>query len=595
MKLEAYGFIGDMRGAALVGPHGSIDWLCLPRFDSDASCCALLGDRTNGYWQIAPNDSIRESRQRYRGSTLVLETELATAAGKVRLIDCLPIGGPHEVLRIVEGLEGSVEMTSTLSLRNDYGRCSPWLRKKADGNVTAIAGPDAWLLRSAVGQEIRGRDIVSGFTATPGSRHSFSLVWYPSRDPSVAESEPEIALNRTVSFWENWAARCTYRGPWREQVVRSLLTLKALTFSATGGIVAAPTTSVPEWIGGVRNWDYRYCWLRDATFTLLSFMDTGYTEEAAAWIEWLLRAAAGDTSQLQIMYGIGGERRLKEFTLPHLKGYEDSQPVRIGNAAAEQFQLDVYGEVIDALHFARTVGLTTSPDAWKLEVELIEFVCKNWDKPDDGIWEIRGPRRHFTHSKLMAWVALDRAVKAVEQFQLPGDADRWRELRKTIHDDICARGYQPSRGAFTQFYGSDKLDASLLMMPLVGFLPANDPRVRSTIEAIERELTHEGMVHRYHPEKSAAIDGLPPGEGAFLPCSFWLVDCLAQLGRNDDARRLFETLLAKTSPLGLLAEEYDSDRRRLVGNFPQAFSHIGLVNSAQNLGETGPADQRSHT
>lgn len=595
MKLEAYGFIGDMRGAALVGENGSIDWLCLPRFDSDAVCCAILGGKENGFWQIAPSGKIRETQQRYRGQTLILETEFVVEGGRVLLTDCLPVDGSHEVLRIVEGIEGNVSMDVVVSLRTDYGRCSPWLRKRSDGNIASIAGPDSWLLRSACALEISERNIVSHFTTSPGSRHTFSLVWTASHERGVPECEPELALERTVAFWENWAARCTYRGPWREQVVRSLLTLKALTFQATGAIVAAPTTSLPEWIGGVRNWDYRYCWLRDATFTLLSFMDTGYTEEARAWIDWLLRAAAGDATQLQIMYGIGGERRLKEYTLPHLRGYEDSRPVRIGNAAAEQFQLDVYGEVIDALHFARTVGLATSPDAWKLEVELIEFVCRNWDQPDDGIWEIRGPRRHFTHSKLMAWVALDRAVKAVDQFQLPGERERWAALRDTIHRDLCERGFNGPRQAFTQFYGSDKLDASLLMMPLVGFLPAEDSRVRSTIEAIERELTHDGMVHRYHPEKSAAIDGLPPGEGSFIPCSFWMVDCLALLGRTADARKLFESLLVKTSRLGLLAEEYDTVNSRLVGNFPQAFSHIGLINSAQNLGEVGPADQRSHT
>jgi GH15 family glucan-1,4-alpha-glucosidase len=594
VKLESYGFIGDMRGSALVGDTGSIDWLCLPRFDSDAVCCALLGEKENGFWQIAPAGEIKRTHQRYRGQTLVLETEFTTAEGRVLLIDCLPIGGAHEVLRIVEGIEGNVNVDAVVSLRTDYGRCSPWLRKKADGNIASVAGPDSWLLRSSCALEICERNITSRFTTSPGSRYTFSLVWTPSHEPEVPESEPEAALERTINFWENWAARCTYRGPWRKEVVRSLLTLKALTFYATGGIVAAPTTSIPEWIGGVRNWDYRYCWLRDATFTLLSFMDTGYTEEASAWIDWLLRAAAGDARRLQIMYGIGGERRLKEFTLPHLSGYEDSRPVRIGNAAAEQFQLDVYGEVIDALHFARTVGLPTSPDAWKLEVELIEFVCENWNQPDDGIWEIRGPRRHFTHSKLMAWVALDRAVKAVEQFQLSGDRERWAALRETIHRDICTRGFNEPRGAFTQFYGSDKLDASLLMIPLVGFLPANDPRVRSTIELIERELTQDGMVHRYHPEKSESVDGLPPGEGSFLPCSFWMVDCLALLGRAAEAKSLFESLLSKASPLGLLAEEFDAGRNRLVGNYPQAFTHIGLVNSAQNLGCAGPADQRSH-
>jgi len=594
MKIEDYGFIGDMRGAALVGRNGSIDWLCMPRFDSGAVCCALLGTEENGFWKIVPTSPTARSTQRYRGSTLVLETEFATDTGVMRVVDCMPVNGPPAMVRVVEGVEGLNEVASVLSLRADYGRCGPWIQRTANGGISAIAGPDAWEFsaESSLAIKIDAGNVLTTFTIKAGERLAFALRWHPSVGQPPPFYSAEEALSDTTAYWERWASRCTHRGPWRKQVLRSLLTLKGLTFSTTGGIAAAATTSLPELIGGVRNWDYRYCWLRDATFTLLAFMDNGYTEEAAAWINWLLRAVAGDPGQLQIMYGVAGERRLKETTLPHLVGYENSSPVRIGNAAAGQFQLDVYGEVIDALHMARKLGLSPSDEAWKLECALIEFVCENWIQPDDGIWEIRGPRRHFTHSKMMAWVALDRAVKAVEQFGLSGDAARWSRVRDEIHADICKNGIDPARGYFTQYYGSTKLDASLLMMPLVGFLPATAPRVVATVEAIERELTHEGMVHRYHPEKSTSVDGLPPGEGTFIPCSFWLVDCLAQMGRHEEAKASYENLLSRLSPLGLLAEEYDQERERLVGNFPQAFSHIGLVNSAQNLTRYGPAAQR---
>ncbi len=595
MKIEDYGFIGDMRGAALVGRNGSIDWLCMPRFDSDAVCCALLGTEQNGFWKIAPEAGVVRTQQRYRGATVVLETEFATETGLVRVVDFMPLDGPHAVVRRVEGVEGAVRMRSELSLRADYGRCGPWLQRMADdGAISAVAGPDAWVfsVEPPHRAEILEGNIISTFTLGAGEHVTCSLVWHPSFEEPRRLASVDDALGDTLAFWMRWADRCTYRGPWREQVLRSLLTLKALTFSSTGGIVAAATTSLPELIGGVRNWDYRFCWLRDATFTLLAFMDTGYTDEAAAWIDWLLRAVAGDPGQLQIMYGVAGERRLKETTLPHLRGYENSAPVRIGNAAAEQFQLDVYGEVADALHMARKLGLPTSEEAWKLECALIEFVCENWIHPDDGIWEIRGPRRHFTHSKMMAWVTLDRAVKAVLQFGLRGDAGRWSRIRDEIHADICAKGIDQSRGCFTQYYGSSKLDASLLMMPLVGFLPPTDPRVIATVKAIEQELTHDGMVHRYHPDQSTSVDGLPPGEGTFIPCSFWLVDCFAQMGEHERAAKAYERLLQQLSPLGLLAEEYDQARGRLVGNFPQAFSHIGLINSAQNLTRHGPVAQR---
>jgi GH15 family glucan-1,4-alpha-glucosidase len=436
---------------------------------------------------------------------------------------------------------------------------------------------------------------VAHFTVRAGEKQTFVLTWYPSHLSPPEAIDALRGLERTELYWREWASRCTYRGEWRDQVVRSLITLKGLTFAPTGGIIAAATTSLPEFIGGVRNWDYRYCWLRDATFTLYSFMEAGYTDEAAAWSDWLLRAVAGDPAQLQIMYGVAGERTLTELELSHLRGYEDSSPVRIGNAASAQFQLDVYGEVMDAMHLARKVGLRPGPDSWSLQRHLVQFVVEHWNEPDEGIWEIRGPRRHFTHSKIMAWVALDRAVKAVEQFGLDGPLEHWKETRNAIHEDICTHGFHEGQRAFTQYYGSELLDASVLMMPLVGFLPATDPRVISTIEAIQRELVIDGLVYRYHPTRSVGVDGLPPGEGAFLPCSFWLVDCLYLIGRQDEARRFFSHLLEMCNDLGLLAEEYEPSQRRLVGNYPQAFSHVGLINTAQNLSRhyEGPAEHRS--
>ena len=590
-----FGFIGDLHTCALVGRNGSIDWLCLPRADSNAVFAALLGDEDNGCWRIAPDGPVTRSGHAYRQDTLVLETEFETPDGVVRLVDAMPPHGPNrDVIRVVAGLRGVVAMTMRLVIRMDYGRTIPWVQH-AGGDLTAVAGPDGLILRSSVPTHGEELSTVSRFTVRAGEKKTFVLTWYPSHLTPPDAIDALAGIERTERYWREWTARCTYRGEWREIVVRSQITLKGLTYAPTGGILAAATTSLPESLGGVRNWDYRYCWLRDATFTLYSFMEAGYTEEAAAWAEWLLRAVAGDPSQLQIMYGAAGERTLTELELPHLRGYENSRPVRIGNAASAQFQLDVYGEVMDALHLARKVGVQPGPDSWSLQRHLVAFVVEHWDEPDEGIWEIRGPRRHFTHSKIMAWVALDRAVKAVEQFVLDGPVETWREIRQAIHDDVCARGYNAERKVFTQCYGSELLDASVLMMPLVGFLPPQDPRVISTVEAIQRELVIDGLVYRYHPTRSSNIDGLPPGEGAFLPCSFWLVDCLYLIGRENEAREFFNHLLELCNDVGLLAEEYDPLQRRLVGNFPQAFSHVGLINSAQNLSRLhqGPAELRS--
>jgi GH15 family glucan-1,4-alpha-glucosidase len=596
MKIEEYGFIGNMRTCAIVGRNGSIDWLCLPRFDSNGCMAALLGEEKNGCWRISPSSPAHGmGKQRYREDTLILETIFETPTGAVRLIDCMP---PHakfrEVVRVVEGIRGSVEMTMKLIVRFDYGRTVPWVWRDAEG-INVVAGPDALNLRADVETRGEGLSTVADFVVNEGERKHFVLNWHPSHERPPDAIDPDRAIEHTELYWREWCARCTYHGEWRDAVMRSLLTLKALTFAPTGGIIAAATTSLPEQLGGVRNWDYRFCWLRDATFTLYSLMEAGYTEEAKAWSEWLLRAVAGDPAQLQIMYGAAGERSLPEFELKHLSGYEGSRPVRIGNAAAEQFQLDVYGEIMDAMHLARRVGIRTGANSWHLQRHLVDFVEKNWSEPDEGIWEIRGPRRHFTHSKVMAWVAVDRAVKAVEEFNLPGELERWRALRQQIFDDVCAKGFNPRRNSFTQSYDSEQLDASLLMIPLVGFLPATDPRVVGTVQAIRRELVFGGLVYRYHPTESGTVDGLPPGEGAFLPCSFWLVDCLHLMGQSDEARSLFNKLLSMRTELGLLAEEYDPKFRRLVGNFPQAFSHIGLINSAQNLSPEvrGPAEIRS--
>ena len=595
MKIEDYGIIGDMHTAALVGRNGSIDWLCTPRFDSEACFAALLGDEGNGCWRIAPADEKAKSQQSYRGETLVLQTDFETEHGAVRLIDCMPVKGRNrDVVRVVEGVRGEVQMAMKLIIRFDYGRTVPWVRHDRDG-LSAIAGPNALTLSTEVATQGQQLSTVASFTVKAGERKSFVLTWRRSHEPRPEPIDAWRAVEHTELFWKEWSARCTYRGEWREAVMRSLLTLKALTYVPTGGIVAAATTSLPEQVGGVRNWDYRFCWLRDATFTLYSLMEAGYTEEASAWNDWLLRAVAGDPAQLQIMYGAAGERSLVELQLSWLKGYENSRPVRIGNAASEQFQLDVYGEVMDALYLGRTMGISDGADSWHLQCHLVDYVARHWEEPDEGIWEIRGPRRHFTHSKLMAWVAVDRAIRTVEDFGLKGEIAKWRELRQRIHDDVCLKGYNRDCEAFTQYYGTEKLDASLLMMPLVGFLPASDPRVVSTVTRIEKELVVDGFVMRYRPDESASVDGLPPGEGAFLPCSFWLADCLHLIGRTADARALFERLLQIRNPLGLLSEEYDPRLSRQVGNYPQAFSHVGLINTAQNLSTAvvGPAEHRS--
>ncbi|HEX4138886.1 MAG TPA: glycoside hydrolase family 15 protein [Candidatus Methylacidiphilales bacterium] len=586
MKLEDYGFIGDTYSGALVGHNGSIDWLCLPRFDSDACFAALLGDESNGRWRIAPRE-LRPGRQSYQDDTLILETQFETKTGAVRLIDFMPVRDHcRHLVRIVEGIRGSVDMKMHLLVRFDYGQTVPWVRKVPEG-LLAVAGPDALILRSDVPTKGENLSTVARFPVAEGERKTFVLTWFPAHESVPEAIDVDHELEDTRKYWHEWASRCDYDGEWRPAVLRSLLTLKAMTYAPTGGIMAAITTSLPEKLGGVRNWDYRFCWLRDATLTLFSLMRSGYTDEAAAWSNWLLRAVAGDPSQLQIMYGAAGERNLTELEVPHLCGYENSKPVRVGNAAAEQFQLDVYGEVMGAMHLARERKLETDPANWRLQRHLVEFVAGHWAEPDEGIWEIRGPRRNFTHSKVMAWVALDRAVRAVEEFGLEGELEKWRELRQKIHEDVCAKGYNPARGAFTQSYDCERLDASLLMIPLVGFLPATDERVVSTVKAIERELVVDGFVLRYHPDESAAVDGLPPGEGVFLPCSFWLVNCLHMTGRKAEARAMFERLLSLRTPLGLLSEEYDCAARRLVGNFPQAFSHVSLVNTAHRLSGTG--------
>lgn len=592
--IEDYGLIGDCETAALVSRHGSIDWLCFPSFDSRACFAALLGTPDHGRWLLTPVNPVTAVRRSYRGDTAVLETELTTENGAVALIDFMPIrSGLPDLVRIVAGRRGRVRMKMELIIRFDYGSVVPWVRRMP-GGLSAVAGPDGLLLRTAV--PIRSQDFktVAEFEVAEGEEIAFDLTWFPSHEDVRQQLDPQEALRYTESWWTEWAARCTIGGPWRDAVMRSLITLKALTYRPTGAIVAAPTTSLPERFGGIRNWDYRYCWLRDATFTLLALMSAGYRREAAAWRDWLVRAVAGRPEQIHIMYGIRGERRLTEFELPWLPGFEGSSPVRIGNAAHAQFQLDVFGEMVDATHQGWKMGVPHDDNDWRIDTALVTYLETAWKEPDEGIWEVRGPRRHFTHSKMMAWVAMDRAVKGIEQFGLEGPIDRWRAVRDMIHQEVCTKGYNPHANAFVQSYGSPLLDASLLMMPLVGFLPASDPRVRSTIEAIERRLAHDGFVARY--ETTPDVDGLPPGEASFLLCSFWLVDCLELIGRHDDATRLFEKLLAIRNDLGLLAEGYDTGQRRLAGNFPQAFSHVGLINTALNLSRRrAPAVERSGT
>ena len=584
-KIEDYALIGDLQTAALVERHGSIDWLCFPRFDSGACFAALLGVPEHGRWLLAPAEGGGTTSRRYLHDTLVLETTWKCDSGVVRVFDFMPPRGKApDVVRIVEGVEGRVEMHSELVIRFDYGSIVPWVTRTDGDTRLAVAGPDALCIRTPV--HIRGENMrtVSEFAVEEGERVPITITWYPSNEPPPERIDPEVALAETESFWRDWNASRNLQisEEWRDVVHRSLMTLKALTYQPTGGIVAAPTTSLPEWIGGVRNWDYRYCWLRDATLTLLALLHADHTEEAKNWRRWLLRAVAGSADDIQIMYGVAGERRLTEFELEWLPGYEGSAPVRVGNAASEQLQLDVFGEVMDALYQARKHGLAKEKPAWQLQKNLIRQLERIWEQPDDGLWEIRGERRHFVHSKVMAWVAFDRAVRSVEEQGLDGPADDWRVLRDRVHAEVCERGFDAELNSFVQSYGSKELDASLLLLPLVGYLPADDPRILGTIAAVERELLQDGLVLRYRTHESG-VDGLPPGEGVFLPCSFWLVDCYELIGRHDDAHALFDRLIGLANDVGLLAEEYDPKAKRLLGNFPQAFTHLALVNSALNI------------
>ncbi|MGW0085571.1 glycoside hydrolase family 15 protein [Streptomyces sp. NPDC003393] len=592
-RIEDYALIGDEQTAALVGRDGSIDWLCLPRFDSGACFARLLGDEENGHWRLAPKDAEGPcARRAYRPDTLVLDTEWDTPDGSVRVTDLMPQRDQApDLVRIVEGLSGRVTVRSTLRLRFDYGSIVPWVRK-ADGHRVAVAGPDSAWLRSEPPVHTWGEHLRTHaeFTVAEGEKVAFVLTWHPSHDPRPPLIDPFRALDHSVVDWRAWAARCRYTGPHRDAVVRSLITLKALTYAPTGGIVAAPTTSLPEELGGVRNWDYRYCWLRDSTLTLGALLSAGYQEEAEAWRDWLLRAVAGNPADLQIMYGLAGERRLPEYELPWLSGFAGSVPVRIGNDAVKQLQLDVYGEVLDSLSLARRSGLPSKPHMWAMQCSLLDFLRRAWRQPDEGLWEVRGGRRHFVHSKVMVWVAADRMVRTLEENPaLGGDLEGWRELREEVHREVCEKGYDPGRNTFTQSYGSRELDAALLLIPRVGFLPPDDPRVTGTIDAVRAELGRDGLVHRYStdPDGADAVDGLPGGEGTFLVCSFWLADALHMTGRTREARELFERLVGLANDVGLLAEEYWVDGAtgagRQLGNFPQAFSHIGLVNTALAL------------
>ena len=592
LAIEDYALIGDCTTAALVGRNGSIDWLCWPRFDSNACFAALLGTSEHGRWRIGPADPAPRVSRAYRDGTMVLETVFDTADGRVALIDFMPVNqSDSSIIRLVEGRRGKVAMRSHLTLRFDYGATVPWVTRLEGGSgVSAIAGPSRVVLRSPVA--LQGEDFatVAEFDVVEGECVPFVLTHGLSHLPAPAAVDWQAALRETEEFWCGWTARSSYKGHWREPVQRSLLTLKALTYAQTGGIVAAPTTSLPEQIGGQRNWDYRYCWLRDATLTLMAFMSAGYIEEAQAWRAWLQRSVAGSPNQIQIMYGLSGERQLIEWEVPWLPGYQGAAPVRIGNAAAGQLQLDVYGEMIDALYQSRQHVLSSVASAWAQQQKLIEHLERIWQQPDDGIWEVRGGRRHFTYSKIMAWVALDRTVRDAERFKLQAPMERWRQVRDQMHAMICEHGFDSSRNTFTQSFGGNELDASLLMIPIVGFLPPDDPRVLGTVAAIERELMVDGLVLRYRT--TSDVDGLPPGEGVFLPCSFWLADNYALQNRDAEARALFERLLSLRNDVGLLSEEYDPQAKRQVGNFPQAFSHLALIGTALNLHDIGPAQRR---
>jgi GH15 family glucan-1,4-alpha-glucosidase len=589
--IEDYAIVGDTQTAALVSRDGSIDWLCFPRFDSSACFARLLGDKDNGYWRIAPAEEVRSVKRRYREGTLVLETVFTTDSGEVALVDFMPPRTEEpDLLRIVEGRRGTVPMRLELVVRFDYGSVVPWVRRIHRG-IRAIAGPDTLFLRTPV--ELHGENLhtVAEFSVGEGDRVPFDLTWSQTWDPDPREKDADSTLEGTLSWWHEWSSRCTYDGPYREAVMSSLTVLKAMTYAPTGGLVAAATTSLPEHLGGVRNWDYRYCWLRDATFTLYSLMNGGYVEEARAWREWLVNAVAGRPDEMQIMYSVTGGRRLTEIELDWLSGYEESRPVRIGNAAWRQHQLDIYGEVMDALHAARRMGLPPDENAWHVQQRILDFLEGAWERPDEGIWEVRGPQRQFTHSKVMAWVAVDRGVKAIERYGLAGDAARWRALRDEIRRRVLQDGYNAELNAFVQYFGAKEPDASLLMLPLVGFIPASDSKMRGTVELIASRLMQDGLVARY--ECRSAVDGLPPGEGSFLLCTFWYADNLALQGRLDEAREIYERLLDLRNDVGLLSEQYDPVDDRFLGNFPQAFSHVGLVNTATNIGRAaGPAQLR---
>ena len=592
--IEDYALIGDCETAALVARDGSIDWFCLPRFDSDACFAAIVGNPENGRWQLAPVGKAKV-RRRYRPKTLVLETEFETDTGTATLIDFMPLRkGNPEIVRMVRCDRGSVRMCMDLVIRFDYGRSVPWVTRRKDGALLALAGPHLLVFRTNV--SIRGEDLktVGEFTVTAGSTATFQLTYGSSFRPVPAASDLEKCLRETEEWWREWISRCTYHGPWAETVERSLITLKALTYEPTGGIVAAPTTSLPEQPGGKRNWDYRFCWLRDATFTLFAFMHAGYHDEASRWRDWLVRSVAGSADQLQVLYGVAGERHLMEWEVPWLPGHCGASPVRVGNAAIQQVQLDVFGELADALHHARSLESNNRLAHFDLQISLLDYLKKIWRHTDHGIWEVRGPKRHFTHSKVMAWVAFDRAVRSNEEFGLEGPVDEWRATRQEIHDEVCHRGFDAELGSFVQFFGSKEVDASLLLIPLVGFLPASDPRIAGTVRQIEKQLIRDGFVLRYETQR--VEDGLPAGEGAFLACSFWLADNYKLMGRESEAEELLERLLQLQNDVGLLAEEYHTEEKRLVGNFPQAFSHVALVNTITNLyTEHGPAKRRSHS
>jgi GH15 family glucan-1,4-alpha-glucosidase len=595
--IEDYAIVGNCETAALVGRDGSIDWLALPRFDSAACFAALLGGPENGRWLITPSTPGAKATRRYREGTLILETTFETDEGSAVLVDGMGRRNDEtDLVRLLRGMHGRLALRMELVLRFEYGVIVPWLRRLEDGRLTAVAGPDRVTLSTPV--ELRGEDLktVAEFTVGAGEEIPFVLTWSPSYRPIPAPADAGATVETATAGWKAWTEcyKAEGSGEWSEAVLRSLITLKALTHRETGGIIAAVTTSLPEQLGGPRNWDYRFCWLRDATITLYALTNSGFLEEAGAWREWLLRAIAGLPTQLQIMYGLAGERRLTEYEVPWLAGYEGAAPVRIGNAASDQLQLDVYGEVLDALYQARRMGLAPSEEGWRLERLLVEYLETIWDQPDEGIWEVRGGRRHFTHSKVMAWVAFDRAVRTVEEFGLEGPVDRWRVLRERVHREVCAKAFDLELGSFVQSYGSKEVDASLLLLPLVGFLPAEDPRIIGTVATVEQLLLKDGFVARY--DTRSTVDGLPGNEGAFLACSFWLADNYVLQGRHQDARRLFERLLALRNDVGLLAEEYDPRARRQVGNFPQAFSHVALVNTAHNLTRAfGPAQHRAES